>query len=124
MGQKLSEEDERHFDELADKAERGEYVVRGQQLRGEDAAEAGRKMILEATGVEDLDEAMRVIRGRPRLGEPSGPETKTWKVARPEPLDQAVEAARKARNMNKSEYIRFAVVEQIKADALAQEGNH
>lgn len=121
MSQRLSEEDERHFDELADKAERGEFVVRGEQLRGEDAAEAGRKMILEATGMENLDEAMRVIRGRPRIGEPSGPETATWKVVAPGALDQAVAKARKARNMNKSQYIRFAVVEQIKADALAQE---
>lgn len=123
MGQELSEEDEQHFDDLADKAERGEFVVRGERLRGEDAAEAGRKMILEATGLQDLDEAMRVVRGRPRLGEPDRPETGTWKIKRPDALDKAVNQARKARNMEKSEYIRFAVIEQIKADALAKEAN-
>lgn len=124
MVKKLSEEDERHFDELADKAERGEFVVHGEQLHGEDAAEAGRKMILEATGMQDLDEAMRVVRGRPRLGDPERSETGTWKIRRPRALDEAVEEARKVRGMEKSQFVRFAVVEQIKADALSQKRSH
>lgn len=62
-----------YYERLADDAEQGEFTpVPGTIKRGKDAAKDGQDMILTATGSSSLEEANRIILGRPRLGEKVG----------------------------------------------------
>ncbi|MDR1186904.1 MAG: ribbon-helix-helix domain-containing protein [Bifidobacteriaceae bacterium] len=58
-----------HYEELADRAERGLLTVKpGTVLRGRAAAQAGRRDLLAATGASTLQEATRIALGRPPVG--------------------------------------------------------
>lgn len=58
--------DDRYYEELADRAERGELCgIPGTQLYGEDAAAVGREMIFAATGATTVADAMHAALGRP-----------------------------------------------------------
>lgn len=113
----LSTAEERKYAQLADRAEHGELTVKpGTVQRGDDAAAAGRAMLVEATGASTIEEATQVALGRPRLGEEGRTETTTWKIRTPASLDQGVRAAAKRRGVTVSEYIRIAAAHQIQAD--------
>ena len=68
MTKKLSQDDEAHYAELAEKINSGDFeVVPGSVLTGAAAAEAGRAFLLKEYGSEEaLAEALRP--GRPKLG--------------------------------------------------------
>jgi hypothetical protein len=77
------------FDELAEKAERGQWsVVPGTVRHGPAPAEAGRKAMLEPTGAADLAEATRIALGRPRLDTQHGP-SPVWRGRATENLVQS-----------------------------------
>ncbi|MBW0254418.1 MULTISPECIES: ribbon-helix-helix protein, CopG family [unclassified Cellulomonas] len=96
------------YDELADRAQRGEMTSKpGTARRGPSAAEAGRQMLMQATGQNDPDEAVRVALGRPRLGS-EGP-SPVWKVRASAQLDAQVRAAAAARHVPMSQLVREAV---------------
>lgn len=102
---------------LAARAERGELKPTGQPLYGEDAAEAGRSLLMQATGASSAEDATQIALGRPRLGESRRAETRTWKVRTPAALDEGVRAAAHRRGISVSEYIRIAAAHQVEADA-------
>lgn len=104
---------------LADRAQRGELKPTGQPLYGEDAAETGRSLLMQATGASNVEDATHVALGRPRLGESGRTETRTWKVRTPATLDQDVRAAAERRGISVSEYIRIAAAHQVEEDAAA-----
>jgi hypothetical protein len=57
------------YEDLADRAERGELrAVPGTVLRGDAARDAGRRELLDATGASTLQEATRIALGRPPVG--------------------------------------------------------
>lgn len=117
MTSKLSEAEERYYEELAQKAERGELRPTGKQLHGRAAAEASQKLIMEATETQTIEDATRVALGRPRLAEEEDRQPNVpWKLVAPAKLDAEVEEARKPRGLNRSQYIRRAVTNQLRVD--------
>lgn len=116
---KLTESEQGEYAALAARAENAELKPIGNPVHGEDAATAGRARLIEATGASSLKEVTQVALGRPRLGEEGRAETKTWKVRAPGVLDQGVRAGARQRGMTVSEYIRFAVAQQVEADSRA-----
>lgn len=112
--------DDHRYAELASRAEWGElHGIPGTQLHGEGAAAAARGLLFTATGTRTVDEAARVALGRPRVGEADRPETTTWRVRTPAPLDERAREAAAAEGVSLSEYIRRAVDRQISADRAA-----
>ena len=118
MTTKSSHFDERKYSELADQAEQGKLTPISAPLRGADAADMGRRMILEATGASTIEEATSVALGRPRLAN-QGQETKTWKVRTPEALDRLVREAANRRGISVSAYIRLAAAHQVELDEIS-----
>ncbi|UDM10708.1 ribbon-helix-helix protein, CopG family [Clavibacter michiganensis subsp. michiganensis] len=105
-----------NYDDLAARDERGELApIPGTDLHGSAAADAGRAMLMDATGTDTLDDAMAVALGRPRFDaeEPAGP---MWKVRATKALDEQVEAlAKRQGHNNKSRIIREATAAYIRA---------
>lgn len=120
---KLTKSEQDEYAALAVGAERGELVPSGDAVYGDDAAAAGRALLLGATGASDLEEVTQVALGRPRLGE-EGREPKTWKVKAPQTLDRVVRAGAQRRGVTVSEYIRLAAAHQVEADAKASGSNN
>lgn len=117
MTSKLTEAEEQYYDDLARKAERGKLRPSGKQLRGREATEASQKLLMEATGTQTVDDATRVALGRPRLDEEEDRQPNVpWKLVAPHKLDASLENARKPRGLNRSQYIRRAVTNQIRMD--------
>lgn len=112
--------DDHRYAELASRAERGElHSIPGTQLHGEGAAAAARGLLFTATGTRTVDEAALVALGRPHMGETDRPETTTWRVRSPAPLDERAREAAAAQGVSLSEYIRRAVAHQISTDLAA-----
>lgn len=106
------------YDELAERAERGELtVIEGTTRVGDDAAEAGRLALLEATGASSLKEATRIALGRPRLSDINHGPSPVWKVRATENLDAEVTQIADRRGVTKSLVIREAVEEYLRAHA-------
>lgn len=100
------------YDKLADRAERGDLALKpGRALRGRDAADAGQRMLMEATGQATIEEAARVALGRPRLGA-EGP-SPVWRVRVPASLDDQVRALAAERHVPVSQVVREAVAAQL-----------
>lgn len=120
MSKNKNTNDDLRYDELADRAERGELRgLPGTQRHGEDAAADARAAIFAATGTSTIEDAARVALGRPRLGEDNRPETTTWRVRTPAPLDDRARQAAAAQGMSLSEYVRLAVAHQLDTDAVS-----
>ncbi len=103
------------YDELAARAERGDFTaIAGTAVTGDAAAEAGRRLLMESTGTASIEEATRVALGRPRLSSEAGP-TSIWKVRAPEALDARVSRMADHRGVTKSLVIREAVEEYLRA---------
>lgn len=106
-----------NFDELAERAERGELtIIPGTVRVGSAAADAGRRALLDATGTSDLAEATRIALGRPRLDAGHGP-SPVWRVRATENLDTEVTHIADRRGITKSLVIREAVEEYLRAHA-------
>ncbi|WP_316295648.1 ribbon-helix-helix domain-containing protein [Clavibacter michiganensis] len=103
-----------NYDDLAARAERGELApIPGTDLHGSAAADAGRAMLMDATGTDTLDDAMAVALGRPRLE--AGPAGPMWKVRSTKNLDQQINQLAIRRGVSKSEIIRQAAAAYIRA---------
>ncbi len=103
-----------NYDDLAARAERGELTpIPGTDLHGSAAADAGRAMLMDATGTDTLADAMAVALGRPRLE--AGPAGPMWKVRSTKNLDQQINQLAIRRGVSKSEIIRQAAAAYIRA---------
>ncbi|MWV51616.1 ribbon-helix-helix protein, CopG family (plasmid) [Rathayibacter sp. VKM Ac-2803] len=103
------------YDDLADRAERGQLApAPGTALRGAAAADAARDALLAATGADSLENAVTIARGRPRLDaeEAAGP---MWKVRATKPLDQKISQLAKRRGVSKSQILREAAAAYVEA---------
>jgi hypothetical protein len=103
------------YDALSASAEAGDLeTISGTVLREDAAADAGRQMLLDATGAATIEEATQIALGRPRVGE-ERPATLTWKVRAPQQLDATVTELAARRGVNRSTLIRDAVAEYVRA---------
>lgn len=103
------------YNELAASAAAGALPpVPGTQLQGPKAAEAGRRLLMEATGASTPEETAQVALGRPRVGEARST-THVWKVRAPEQLDALVTDLAARRGIKRSTLIRDAVAEYVRA---------
>ncbi len=103
-----------NYDDLAARAERGELApIPGTDLHGSAGADAGRAMLMDATGTDTLDDAMAVALGRPRLE--AGPDGPMWKVRSTKNLDQQINQLAIRRGVSKFEIIRQAAAAYIRA---------
>ncbi len=101
--------------ELADAAERGELTpIPGRELRGREAAEAARAILMSATGTTNAEDAARVALGRPRVGEVR-PETRHWRLRVPAHLDDAARAVAEREGVTVSDVVRRAAAVGITA---------
>lgn len=102
------------YDELADRAQRGELVSKpGTARRGADAAAEGQRALMSATGQRTIEDATRVALGRPRLGS-EGP-SPVWRVRASEDLDAQVRALAAKKNVPVSQVVREAVAAYVRA---------
>lgn len=106
---------EQNYDELAARAERGELlVVPGTERRGVDAAGAGRRLLMDATGADTWEEAATLALGRPTLAEGRRGPSPVWRLRTTPELDRRVRHAAQERGISVSTLIREAVAEYIR----------
>lgn len=111
-------DDMKRYDELADRAERGELRPTGQPLHGGGAAAAGQAMLLRATGTRSLDDAVEVTLGRPRLGE-SKKTVQPWRVKPTADLDAAARRLAAEEGKTLSQLIRDATRDYLQVHSQA-----
>ncbi len=100
------------YDELADRAERGDLASKpGTARRGADAAAAGQRALMAATGQGTLEDATLVALGRPRLGG-DGPSI-VWRVRAGAHLDAQVRALAAQKHVPVSQVVREAVAAYV-----------
>lgn len=108
--------DDQYFADLAARVERGDFVATGPVDHSDAGRDATRAMLLDAAGVDTVDELMaQVRRGRPRLGEEVS--NVTWKVRAPRALDDELEQIVQRSGKKRSTIIREAVAAYTKANA-------
>ncbi|NLC98190.1 MAG: ribbon-helix-helix protein, CopG family [Actinomycetales bacterium] len=105
------------YEEMADRAEAGLLKPKGAPVRGGDAAQAGRELLLRATETNDLENAVRLAVGRPPLGANQTPPSKTWRVKAPAELDAALRELAAERGVGLSEIVREATLDYLRAHA-------
>lgn len=104
-----------YYDELAERAERGQLqAIPGTILQGAPAAAAGRAALLDATGAGTIDDAIELALGRPPLGQ-GKPSTTTWRIRTTESLDSRARALAEHEGVNVSVLVRKAVAEYVDA---------
>ncbi len=102
------------FTAMADAAERGELQVKpGTVLRGDDAAAYGHQMLMDATGAGSIEEATRMILGRPTLAEAGRGPSPTWRIRTTPALHAAVQHEADVRGIPVSSVIREAVAQHL-----------
>lgn len=116
MTRKTNEE----YETLADRAEHGELAaVPGATRRGtaESRAEVAR-LLMEATGTHDVQEAIRIGAGRPKVGSGTGP-SPVVRARVPEQLKASVAALAAREHVKESDVVREALAEYVSARQLA-----
>lgn len=111
----LSPEEEKYYTDLDEKATRGELKFTGPVNHD---PEAGAKLIMWATGTDNVEDAQRVALGRPPLGREHHP-SPTVRFKAPARLKDAMAAQAKRLGMNVSELWR-EVGERYLASVTAQ----
>jgi hypothetical protein len=102
------------YDALTARAEAGELrPIPGTAKHGADAADAGRRLLMAATGTDSLEEATRVALGRPRLDAEPRPKVPYWKVRPTMQLDSLVKTFALEHETNVSDVVRRSVAEYI-----------
>lgn len=112
----MSREDSRDYEVLADRAQQGELAtVRGTARRStpESRTEAAR-LLMEATGANDVQEAIRVGAGRPKVGSGSGP-SPVVRARVSEALKASVTALAARENTKESDIVLKALAEYVSA---------
>jgi hypothetical protein len=113
------------YDALAARAEAGELrSIPGTTTRAADAPNAGRDLLMLATGTNSIEEATRVALGRPRLDAEPREKKLYWKVRPTEQLDEMVKSFVREHDMNVSDLVRKGVFEYIQNHSTkASEGS-
>jgi len=101
------------YDTLAARAEAGELrPVPGTTKRGTEAAEAGQRLLMAATGTQRVEDATHVALGRPTIDRVGG-RAIYWKVRTTDTLDAMAKTFVREHEMNVSELVRKGVAEYI-----------
>lgn len=104
-----------NYDELAAQAAAGQLAPKqGSVQRGSAAADSGRRLLMDATGAETVDEAVKIARGRRRLDAPA-PDEVTWRVRTTGALDREVRHLADVRGQTISQVVRDAVANYVRA---------
>lgn len=106
------------YDELAERAERGELAVKPSTVRrGTEAAEESRRLLMEAAGVTNSDELMtRVALGRPAGGAPGGA-SPVVRARVPQPLKARIVEIAEHDHRNESDIVRDALAAYVERRA-------
>ncbi len=111
----LTNDEERQYADLAERAERGELRPIGRPKRGAEAAAEGRRLIMEASGASSLEEAFRLALGRPPVAEAGRGPSPTWRLRTSPELDDAVRRVAQERGVPVALVIREAVAQYVAA---------
>ncbi|MCH9738867.1 MAG: hypothetical protein K0U42_08980 [Actinomycetia bacterium] len=114
-GKALTNDEERQYADLAERAERGELHPIGRPTRGAEAAAEGRSLIMEATGASSVEEAFRLALGRPPVAEAGRGPSPTWRLRTSPELDDAVRRVAQKRGVPVALVIREAVAQYVAA---------
>lgn len=97
------------YDDLAARAERGELTAKpGTVLRGDAARADARNALMEATGADTLQDAVRLAMGRPPAGARRGP-SPVVRARVPQELKDRVHALAAREQRDESDIVREAV---------------
>lgn len=108
-----------NYDELAERAERGELAVKpGTTRHGEDAANEARRLLMEAAGVTSADELTKVALGRPSLGAKGGP-SPVVRARVPYALKERVAAIAEREHRAESDVVRDALAAYVEVRAAS-----
>lgn len=101
---------------MADATERGEFTrVIPPHASEADAKEAGRALLREVLGTDDLDALAQMSKpGRPSLDKTSAGQSPMLRVRLPESLNTAIETLAQHKKQKKSEVIRSLLIEGLK----------
>lgn len=107
-----------NYDELAERAERGDLKVKpGTVRRGADAAAEAQRSLIEATGATSLDELTHIALGRPHVGAKTGA-SPVVRARVPQALKDRVTALAKRENRKESDVVRDALAAYIEVRAV------
>ena len=84
--------------------------VPGSLRRGEEAAQAGRALLMEATQTDTIDDAITVALGRPRK---TAVPTTVIKAAMPEPMVVRVRTLARRQKVSTAQVVRTAMAEYL-----------
>lgn len=112
----LTPEEEDFYSDMADAAERGEFTRVSPPHASEAAAkEAGRALLREVLGTDDLDAlAQMSTRGRPSLSKDSAGQSPMLRVRLSQELNNAIESLAQHKKQKKSEVVRSLLIEGLK----------
>ncbi len=102
---------------LADAAERGDLrPISGAARRGDEARAQAAADLMWATGAATMEVAMRLVVGRPALGQERHGPSPQWRGRAPPELSARAEVLAERRGITVSELVRYAVGEEAVAD--------
>lgn len=108
-----------NYDNLAERAERGELTVKpGTVRRGPAAAAEAQRSLLEAAGATSVDELTRIAVGRPSLGAKAGA-SPTVRARVPQALKDRVLEIAAREDRNESDVVRDAVAAYVELRAAS-----
>lgn len=113
-----------NYDELAERAERGELALKpGSSLRGAAAAEEARRVLMAATGAASVEDVTRIALGRPSAGSPGG-ESPVVRARVPWALKARVAALAKSEHRKESDVVRDALAAYVEVKAASSGSRH
>ncbi|MGZ0069845.1 ribbon-helix-helix protein, CopG family [Microbacterium arborescens] len=103
-----------NYDELAERAERGELSVKpGTVRRGSAAADEARRALLEAAGASTVDELTHIALGRPSISAKQGA-SPVVRARVPQALKNTIVALAESDNRKESDLVREALAAYVK----------
>jgi hypothetical protein len=112
------------YDKLADAAEQGRlHPVEGTETTGADATAAAAADLITATGSVEVELAVTLAIGRPRLGEERGP-SPMWRVRATPELHAAVQELADRRGETVSTVVRQAVRAYLENTSATRGSTH
>lgn len=108
-----------NYDELAERAERGELSVKpGTVRRGSEAAAEAQSSLMQAAGASSMDELTRIVLGRPSVGAKGGA-SPVVRARVPQALKDRVAAVAKREHRKESDVVRDALVAYVETRAVS-----
>lgn len=106
------------YDELAERAERGDFTVKPGTVRhGWGAASEARRLLMDATGATSIDELTNIALGRPSVAK--GGASPVVRARVPQELKDRVAAIAKREHRNESDVVREALAAYVQARAAS-----